>query len=111
MPDPKPAAPRRVQQRRAAGWRKPEGAVAVGRGTMWGNPFAVGVELRVEGAQDTPVVLDRAAAVALYRLYVAQYRMEGRIRAALRGRDLMCWCPEGEPCHGDVLLAIANGPS
>ena len=26
----------------------------------------------------------------------------------LAGRDLMCWCPEGQPCHADVLLAIAN---
>lgn len=27
----------------------------------------------------------------------------------LRGRNLACWCPEGEPCHADVLLEIANG--
>lgn len=35
-------SPRRIQQRRTKGWRKPEGAVAVGRGTRWGNPFKVG---------------------------------------------------------------------
>ena len=35
-------APKRIQQRRTAGWRKPEGAVAVGRGTRWGNPYTVG---------------------------------------------------------------------
>lgn len=34
--------PLRVQQRRTKGWRKPEGAVAVGRGTKWGNPFRIG---------------------------------------------------------------------
>lgn len=28
---------------------------------------------------------------------------------ALRGRDVCCWCPEGSPCHGDVLLELANG--
>jgi hypothetical protein len=27
----------------------------------------------------------------------------------LRGHDLMCWCPLGQPCHADVLLALANG--
>jgi hypothetical protein len=54
------------------------------------------------------VVLDQAAAVALFRLYVEQYRLAPRIRAELHGRDLMCWCAEGTPCHGDVLLAIAN---
>lgn len=31
-----------------------------------------------------------------------------RARAELAGKDLMCWCPEGSPCHADVLLEIAN---
>jgi hypothetical protein len=26
----------------------------------------------------------------------------------LRGRDLVCWCAP-EPCHGDLLLWLANG--
>jgi hypothetical protein len=35
------------------------------------------------------------------------------IRAALRGgllrgKDLACWCPLDQPCHADVLLALAN---
>lgn len=28
---------------------------------------------------------------------------------ALAGRDFVCWCPEGWPCHADVLLELANG--
>lgn len=31
--------PLRVQRRMAKGWRKPEGAVYVGRPSEWGNPF------------------------------------------------------------------------
>jgi hypothetical protein len=31
------------------------------------------------------------------------------IRAALRGHDLACWCGLDQPCHGNVLLEIANG--
>jgi hypothetical protein len=27
----------------------------------------------------------------------------------LKGKDLICWCKPGAPCHADVLLAIANG--
>lgn len=27
----------------------------------------------------------------------------------LAGKDLACWCPLNQPCHADVLLAIANG--
>lgn len=26
----------------------------------------------------------------------------------LRGKDLLCFCPEGEACHGDVLIELAN---
>lgn len=31
--------PQRIQRRRAKGWKAPEGAVYVGRPTIWGNPF------------------------------------------------------------------------
>lgn len=37
--------PERIRRRRTAGWRMPEGAVYVGRGTKWGNPFIVGKAL------------------------------------------------------------------
>jgi hypothetical protein len=30
------------------------------------------------------------------------------IRERLAGKNLACWCKIGEPCHGDVLLKIAN---
>ena len=30
------------------------------------------------------------------------------VRAELRGRNLACWCKQGEPCHADVLLRVAN---
>jgi hypothetical protein len=29
---------------------------------------------------------------------------------AARGRDLVCFCAPA-PCHGEILLALANGPS
>lgn len=32
----------RIQRSRAKGWRMPEGAVYVGRPTMWGNPWCPG---------------------------------------------------------------------
>ncbi|WP_341394043.1 DUF4326 domain-containing protein [Arthrobacter sp. G119Y2] len=34
--------PQRIQRQRTKGWRKPEGAVYVGRGSKWGNPYVVG---------------------------------------------------------------------
>ena len=40
-------SPQRIQRRRTKGWRMPEGAVYVGRGSKWGNQFIVGqVQLR-----------------------------------------------------------------
>lgn len=31
------------------------------------------------------------------------------LRRDLGGRDLVCWCPVGTPCHADHLLVLANG--
>lgn len=32
------------------------------------------------------------------------------IEHELRGKNLACWCPlDGQPCHCDVLLELANG--
>lgn len=36
------SAPKRIQRKRTKGWRMPEDAVYVGRGSKWGNPFVVG---------------------------------------------------------------------
>jgi hypothetical protein len=55
----------------------------------------------------------KAAAAAAFRPWAyaperAAYRE--RVRRELRGKDLVCWCKPGKPCHADVLLEIANGP-
>lgn len=96
-------SPQRIQRRRTKGWRMPEGAVYVGRGTKWGNPFRV-----VDGAHGPAV-----AAFEMHALGVGALTTE-RIRAELAGKDLACWCPleyfDGTkvPCHADVLLKLAN---
>jgi hypothetical protein len=89
---------RRIQQRRTRGWRKPEGAVSVVRGTRWGNPFKVGVH-----------AIGNAEAVAMFRDYLdAHPELVAQARTALAGKVLMCWCKPDEPCHADVLLELAN---
>jgi hypothetical protein len=30
------------------------------------------------------------------------------VKRELAGRDLACYCPLDQPCHADVLLAVAN---
>ena len=115
--------PKRIQQHRTKGWRKPEGAIAVGRPSRWGNPYRV-IAVRASGpfdvvradgvflGQATGIELARTIAVERYRHALEQfwagYPRPSEIRAELAGRDLMCWCPLNEPCHADVLLEIAN---
>lgn len=105
----------------------PDGAIYVGRPTVWGNPFG-GCGLPVPAT----VVLYGNAARGIWRpdallalavsdatgqqVYAAMLAWTKRmgdhplhmIRAHLTGRDLVCWCREGDPCHGDVLLELAN---
>ena len=95
-------SPQRIQRKRTKGWRLPSGAICVSRPSKdnlgpWGNPFTV-------------EQFGRARAVALHRAWLlAQPELVAKVRAELRGRDLACWCRPGEPCHADVLLAVANG--
>lgn len=112
--------PKRIQRKRTKGWRMPEGAVYVGRGSRWGNPFRIGSP----GPDDCMVCADRAEAVAKFRSELTTYGdgenftgfLVFEVRDELRGKDLACWCPlisHGlyTPCHADVLLSIANGIS
>lgn len=34
----------------------------------------------------------------------------GFVVGHVRGKNLACWCKADDPCHADVLLAIANPP-
>jgi hypothetical protein len=85
----------------------PEGAVYVGRPSRWGNKWRVDDELGRE------LLWDAETVVELYRqdreFYALQYPDVQRAwLVPLRGRDLACWCPLDQPCHADVLLALAN---
>lgn len=127
---------KRVQRQRSKGWRKPEGAVYVGRGTLWGNPFRYGAFYQDRtGFNDCPYpvqepffmresslltgepiaihfnpIRDAAHAVDLYRRFVVYNNdvFTPEAIADLAGQDLMCWCPNDRPCHVDVLLELAN---
>jgi len=63
-------------------------------------------------APDSPdpieFLIDREMAIALFRAYIKSIGAEGQIRDELAGKDLACWCRLDQPCHADVLLAIAN---
>lgn len=102
----------RIRRERRAGWRKPDGAVIVDRTSRYGNPYRVGVD-----------VADNAEAVKRYAEWIVNPTSQpkrcgnrifhpttvARLTAELGGRDLVCFCGLDQPCHADVLLALANG--
>jgi Domain of unknown function (DUF4326) len=113
--------PQRVQLRRTKGWRKPAGAVSVARPTKWGNPIDWRtypkhfVDMDGNDCNCVPdaerrrfSVIDFGSVVKFGIGALPGYPSRAEIAAALRGKDLACWCPLDQPCHADVLLEIAN---
>ena len=79
------------------------GAVSIARPGRWGNRISY-VQHGVDGERAF------ADAVARYRAWVmapGQVEFRHKVRAELKGKDLICWC-KPLPCHGDVLLEVAN---
>lgn len=101
--------PVRTQRKRAKGWRMPENTVYVGRPTRWGNPFAIGPEERFAGVVMIPAIETAEQVITLYREWLLKrLETDSEYIDPLRGKNLACWCPPGQPCHADILLEIAN---
>ncbi len=94
--------PKRIQYR--VGDPRPEGAVIITGNSRWNNPFPVN-----KYGQTEAVRLHREQLLAEKLFSRAGRRISiDTVRRELRGFDLACTCGPDEPCHGDVLLAIAN---
>jgi hypothetical protein len=102
--------PKRIQRKRTKGWRMPEGAVYVGRGSKWGNPYPVGKGLWTPTGWVAEASHEDAVASFTddIRWGACDVPEPEEIRAELAGKDLACWCPLDQPCHADVLLELAN---
>mgnify|MGYP003430463124 CR=1 FL=1 len=96
--------PKRIQMRRTKGWRKPEGAIYVGRPSKWGNMFRIGEDHSYYAGP----IATKATAAQSAELYGRFLVADGIDLSELRGHDLACWCPLDQPCHADVLLELAN---
>ena len=90
--------PHRIQRKRTKGWRMPEGAVYVGRPTIWGNPFTA-VQAREAGYQDgnTMAVHAFRCMLAGDQEFVRSHEHQAHMILdgihKIRGKDLVCWCP------------------
>ena len=67
----------------------------VGRPSKWGNPFVIGKD----GT--------REQVIAKYAHWLQTQPALFAELVELKGQVLGCWCSP-QPCHGDVLLRLAN---
>ena len=77
----------------------PKDGIRVTRPTRYGNPHKVAD------------VGGNAEAVRLFREDLLAGRLKvtvADVRRELQGRHLYCFCKQGEPCHADVLIEVAN---
>ena len=75
-------------------YEMPKGAIYIGRPSKWGNPYIIGKD----GTRDE--------VIAKYKLHLLMSGLVNEVEE-LKGKDLVCWCAP-EPCHGDILLELAN---
>lgn len=118
--------PKRIKRQRKKGWRMPENAVNVTRPGKYGNPFVIGRWAKIGvgfGGVNAPyyltgnkpgegngwIYIDCAlTAVSMYRKWCSYAPLSQKQKNELRGKDIACWCPLDQPCHGDILLELAN---
>ncbi len=95
----------------------PDNTVYVGRPTKWGNPIkaADGCTRKAATKAYREIVASEKGAYNVNYFLTHSYPATKAVRDhvvshihELRGKNLACWCPLDEPCHADVLLAMAN---
>ncbi len=73
----------------------PEGAVYVGRGSKWGNPYVLGRDG------------NRLSVCLMYLRHLERSSDLLKSLRELKGKDLVCFCAP-KLCHADFLLLLAN---
>lgn len=110
--------PKRIQRKRTKGWRMPPNTVSVTRPGKHGNPYYPGSGLgygriNKEGKPVSWDIGDPRVQVMFFKWRMDDMKKHEQTKyeayiAPLRGKNLACWCKLGDPCHGDVLLELAN---
>lgn len=87
---------------RVKGWQKPPNTVNVTRPSQYGNPFKIG-DPGIDDAKKAVIAFEHYLNISPIGKVIA-----GMAKKELKGKNLMCFCRAGNPCHADVLLKIAN---
>lgn len=77
--------------------KKDDYDVYIGRPSKWGNPWAINK------------TRTREQSIARYQQYLLTRPELLAALGELTGKRLACWCAP-QPCHGDVLVRMANNP-
>ena len=114
--------PKRIQRKRTKGWRMPPNTVSVTRPGPYGNPYTI-KGAREAGYQGTDAELAQFCVDAFRKDWMDALKSANTqpcnppmpfgkpiYLGQLRGKNLACFCPLGQPCHADVLLELANKP-
>lgn len=71
------------------------------KGSIWANPYKISK------------TCDRDQCIELYEKYIDKIEKEN-LRdelLKLKGKNLGCWCPKNEKCHGNILVKLINNYS
>lgn len=101
----------RVLNLKSINYKVPEGAIYIGRAipryhlqeSKWHNPFHIGAMSVIHVGEK----LNREQSILLYEEYLERNPELLISIKELKGKDLICWCAP-LPCHGDILLKLAN---
>ena len=74
--------------------------VYIGRGTDFGNPYAIGID------GDRDEVINKFV-VYFYQRISEEPDFKERV-LQLKGKTLACFC-KPKPCHGDVIISFIHG--
>jgi len=86
----------------------PPNTVCVTRPGRWGNPYRASLFRDYSREQQVADYKRWIDGDVGGRVWAGPPPTEAEIRKELRGKNLACYCPIGEPCHADLLLKIAN---
>jgi len=94
----------------------PDNTVYVGRPSKYGNPYKVGdivknhfgKEFKIESVEGAINCYKNLFLTSVNPGFVFGQALLLHADLELRGKNLACWCKEGESCHADVLLELAN---
>lgn len=92
--------------------------MSVARPSKWGNPFTV--ENAIEAGYSSTKEDAQKLCAELFEEFMhgsnemmwhGGEKLRNKMRDEmheLRGKDLMCFCKIGTPCHADTLIKLAN---